>query len=158
MKGRKPNFSHICVLGARAWVHIPKKRKKLDKCSWQGIHVGYEDTNQYRIYNPCTEKIHVIRDVTIDKKNLFDRKAFQPKELVDDEWSQGDDNLFGTLNDDNSNAAPNSSLIVPTLNTPITLISDQKGKHTQQNQSKGGYTLIDDNLSKSDSIPLRKSA
>ena len=77
LKKLKPNLSHICVLGARAWVHIPKERKKkLSKCSWQGIHVGYEGTNQYCIYNPCTRKIHVTRDVTIDEKNLFDRKAF----------------------------------------------------------------------------------
>ena len=86
LKGSKPNFSHICILSAWAWVHIPKeRRKKLDKRFWQGIYIGYEGLNQYRIYNPCTGKVHVTRDVTIDEKNLFDRKVFQPKELVDDE-------------------------------------------------------------------------
>ena len=86
LKDRKPNLSHLRVLGARASVHIPKeKRKKLDERSWQGIHVGYEGTNQYRIYDPCTGKVHVKRDVIIDEKNLFARKAFNPNELVDDE-------------------------------------------------------------------------
>lgn len=86
LKETKPNLSHICVFSAHAWVHIPKeKRKKLDKRSWQGIYVSYEGTNQYRICNPCTRKVHVTYDVTIDKRNLFDKKAFQPKELVDNE-------------------------------------------------------------------------
>ena len=116
MKGKKPDLSHIRVLGARAWVHIPKeKRKKLDERSWQGIHVGYEGTNQYRIYNPCTGKVHVTRDVTIDERNLFDRKAFQPRELIDDEWSQNDDDLFGSLDDyDDDKSSPVPNLTLPT--------------------------------------------
>ena len=81
----QPDLCHLRTLGAHAWVHIPKeKRKKLDKRSWQEIHVGYEGSNQYRIYDPCTGKIHITRDVTIDEKNLFDRTAFQSNELVND--------------------------------------------------------------------------
>ena len=35
LKDRKPNFRHLRVFGARAWVHIPKeKRKKLDERFW----------------------------------------------------------------------------------------------------------------------------
>ena len=33
LKGTKPNLSHICVLGAHAWVHILKKKKK----TWQTL-------------------------------------------------------------------------------------------------------------------------
>ena len=51
----RPNLSHLKVVGSRAWVHIPKeKRVKLDVRSWQGIFIGYEGKNHYRVYNPRT--------------------------------------------------------------------------------------------------------
>ena len=46
INGIKPFLGHLRVIGARAWVHIPKeKRKKLDDRSWQGVLVGYEGNN-----------------------------------------------------------------------------------------------------------------
>ena len=120
LNNKKPNLGHLRVLGARAWVHIPKeKRKKLDERSWQGIHVGYEGTNQYRIYDPCTDKVHVTRDVTIDEKNLFDRKAYKSNELVHDEWAQTDDDQFGNPDDfdDEGNNKP-EDYYTPRSNKP----------------------------------------
>ena len=156
MKGSKPNLSHICVLSARAWVHIPKeKRKKLDKRSWQGIHVGYEDTNQYRIYDPCTRKVHITRDVTIDEKNLFDRKAFEPHELVDDKWSQNNDNLFGNPDGlDNDQPTPQ---IPPTLSIQSCSNSDPVGELSQRNQPEERKDPAVDSTSESDSVLLKKS-
>ena len=56
----RPNFSHLKVVGSRAWVHIPReKRVKLDVRSWQGIFIGYEGKNQYRVYNSRKEKVHI---------------------------------------------------------------------------------------------------
>ncbi len=52
-----PDLSHVKVEGSRACVHIlNKKRVKLDVYSWQELFIGYESTNQYRVYNLHTGK------------------------------------------------------------------------------------------------------
>ena len=72
--GDKPNLRHLRIIGSRAWVHVPKKqRKKLNNRAWQGIFIGYEGKNLYRIYHPFTGKIHKIQDVDIDKRLLYDK-------------------------------------------------------------------------------------
>ncbi len=64
----RPNLSNLKVVGSRAWVHILKeKRSKLDLRSWQGVFIGYEDKNQYWVYNPRTRKIHITRDLFVDE-------------------------------------------------------------------------------------------
>ncbi len=53
LKSEITHLGYLCTLGCRVWVYIPKeKNKKLDDRSYQGIHVGYEGTNQYRVYDP----------------------------------------------------------------------------------------------------------
>ncbi len=39
---KKPNLDHLRIVGAKAWVHIPKdkRKKKPAKCDWEGIFVG----------------------------------------------------------------------------------------------------------------------
>jgi hypothetical protein len=96
IKGKKPDLSHLRIIGSTAWVHIPKeKTKKLDDRSWKGIHVGYEGENQYRIYNPRTGKIHIARDVKFDE---ITSRHYQPDENSDssddDFWTHEDDKLL----------------------------------------------------------------
>lgn len=147
LNGLRPDLSHLRVLGARASVHIPKeKRKKLDERPWQGIHVGYEGSNQYRIYDPCTGKTHITRDVTIDEKNLFDRIAFGPNELVDDEWSVYDDDIP---------VAPSSIPITPP--DPVGAPQTQTEDEHQRTQPEGGEASDNDGQA-SGSAPLRRSA
>ncbi len=69
IKSKKPDLSHLRIIGSTAWVHIPKEkeRKKLNDRSWQGVLVGYENDNQYRIYEPRTRKVHIAKDVKIDE-------------------------------------------------------------------------------------------
>ncbi len=99
LQGDKPDLRHLRIVGLRAWVHIPKtKRRKLDERSWQGIFVGYEGQNQYRICNPRTGTVHVYRNVKIDEKNLYDKSSVSPWELADDDCSPSDDLLFADPN------------------------------------------------------------
>ncbi len=99
LKGEKPNLCHLKIGGSRAWVHIPKKRRrKLDERSWQGIFVGYEGKNQYRIYNPRTRMVHVAWDVKIDEYNLYDQSATNSWELADEDWSSNDNSEFANHN------------------------------------------------------------
>lgn len=91
----KPNLSHLKVLGARAWVHVPEEVRtgKLADWSWEGIFVGYDGTNQFRVYNPRTRKIHVARDVDIDEVSVGLTSASYSDNTPT--WSQDDDALFG---------------------------------------------------------------
>ena len=71
----------------------------MDERSWQGIFVGYEGKNQYRIYYPQTGKVHVARDVKIDEYNLYDKSVTNSWELADEDWSSNDDAEFADPND-----------------------------------------------------------
>ena len=80
------------MVGSRAWVHIPKeKRVKLDVRSWQGIFIGYEGKNQYRVYNPRTEKVHITRDLFVDEQHLYHREALNDWDYSEDGWTETDD-------------------------------------------------------------------
>src|SRR5271156_4387716 len=48
--GRKLDVSHLIAIGTKAFVHVPKKTKKLDPRSIEGIMIGYGGSNQYRIW------------------------------------------------------------------------------------------------------------
>jgi hypothetical protein len=75
MKDIKPDLSHLKIIGFRAWVQIPKKkRKKLNDRSWQGIFIGYENNNQFRLYDFKTGRIQMARDVIVDESNQYDHK------------------------------------------------------------------------------------
>ncbi len=74
---------------------IPKeKRKKLDKRSYQGIQVGYEGTNQYRVYDPQSGQISITRDVHFNEAHRYDRKDLKPQAFADDKWQKEDNELF----------------------------------------------------------------
>ncbi len=71
LEEKKPYLDYFEVWKCRDWVYIPKeKRKKLDEKSYQGIHLGYECTNQYRVYNLQTGQISVIWDLYLDEMKL----------------------------------------------------------------------------------------
>lgn len=66
--GEKPDVSGLRVFGCPVFCHVPKElRRKLDGKSWKGIFVGYA-VNGYRVYDPRSKKIVVVRDVIFDEK------------------------------------------------------------------------------------------
>lgn len=67
-------------------------KKKLADWSWEGILVGYDGTNQFRVYNPRTQKVHVARDVDVHEVSI----GLISSENSDDTTagSQDDDALF----------------------------------------------------------------
>lgn len=95
LKSEKPYLGHLWVLGCWVWVNISKKKcKKLDGRSYQGIHVGYEGTNQYRIYDSHNGQVSITRDMYFDKAHHYDKKDFQPHDFADNQWDKEDDELF----------------------------------------------------------------
>ena len=96
----RPNLSHLKVVGSRAWVHIPKKKRvKLDVRSWQGIFIGYKGKNQYRVYNPRTGKVHISRDLFVDEQHLYHREALNDWDYSEDDWTKTDNAQFADASD-----------------------------------------------------------
>ncbi len=79
---------------------MPKeKRKKLDDRSYQGIHVGYEGTNQYRVYDPQRGRVSVTRDLHFDEAHRYDKKDLKLQDFAYDKWHKEDDELFADPTD-----------------------------------------------------------
>ena len=136
MNNAKPFLGHMRTVGARTWVHIPKeKRKKLDDRPWQGILVGYEGNNQYRIYDPLTGKVHVCRDITVDEGNIYDSKDKKAWDLAEIPWEGDDDALFDDPDDfvdENKSHNPPSSLSPKTPSSEISRSSEVQMKRPHQ--------------------------
>lgn len=68
---RKPDLSHLRVIGSKAWVLIPKPSRahKFDPRAVICRLLGYEGSNQYRLWSPEQNKIIWARDVSIDELN-----------------------------------------------------------------------------------------
>ncbi len=76
-------------------MHLPEKlRKKLNDRAWQGIFIGYEGRNLYRIDHPFIGKIHKTRDVDRDEGLLYDKSEVNEWKFADAEWENSDDSLF----------------------------------------------------------------
>ena len=70
------DLKHLKIFGCKARVHIPeekraKSRKYMGKMR-EGILVGYEDVNIFRIYFPLEKKIERIQDVTFVEEHQDD--------------------------------------------------------------------------------------
>ena len=136
LKSEKPYLGHLCILGCRVWVHIPKeKRKKLNERSYLSIHVGYEGTNQYRVYDPHSGRVSVTRDVHFHEAHLYDKKDLKPQEFADDEWHKEDDELFADPTDIQDTSEP-----TPEWHT-IPRKSSQT--HPYSDESRGSSPLSD---------------
>ncbi|XP_055632911.1 uncharacterized protein LOC129773335 [Toxorhynchites rutilus septentrionalis] len=63
--GRKPDVSHLRVFGCKAFVHVPKeKRRKLDDKGNEMTFVGYSSNHKaYRFIDITTNKLVISRDV-----------------------------------------------------------------------------------------------
>ena len=95
LKNEKPYLGYLYIYRCRVLIHIPKeKRKKLDNQSYQGIYVGYKNTNQYCVYDPHNGQVSITRDVHFDKTHHYDSQDLKSQEFVDDEWYKKDDKLF----------------------------------------------------------------
>lgn len=76
-----------------------KKQEKLNDGPYQGIYIGYEGTNQYRVYNLQSSQVSVPKDMYFDKAYRYNRKYLKPGEFADDAQHIEDDKLFADLTD-----------------------------------------------------------
>jgi transposase InsO family protein len=68
LNGRVPDLSNIRIFGCRAYSHVPaQKRTKLDARSWHGVFIGCDGFDNYRIWNPKTDSVEIVRNVRFDE-------------------------------------------------------------------------------------------
>ena len=61
IKKHKSDLTHLCTLECKVFIILSEKQRglKLNVRFWQGIHIEYEGSNQYCIYNFITKHISV---------------------------------------------------------------------------------------------------
>jgi hypothetical protein len=80
--GKKPNLSHLRVIGSKAHVLIPKEVRthKFKPRAVIGRLVGYDGVNQYRMWIPEMNAIVWGRNITIEEDNVIYEKVGQFQE------------------------------------------------------------------------------
>ena len=71
---KKPDISHLRLIGCDAWLAIGKEHQGQKKLSDRGVKcklLGYAGTNQYRLYNPVSGRVIVARDVEFDESPML---------------------------------------------------------------------------------------
>ena len=97
------NVSHLRVLECHFYVHVSKifMRHKFDDKSWKEILVEYDETNQWKIYNFKTKRIHLSRDVRFDEKhNYYSNEGLETSECFEDEFDEKNVVEFWTKKND----------------------------------------------------------
>ena len=58
------DLAHLCVIGARTFLHI-KDSRKLDATAWEGRVCSYsKESKSYRVWNPKTRRVVESKNVT----------------------------------------------------------------------------------------------
>jgi hypothetical protein len=75
--GRKPNLSHLKIIGSLSYVLIKNKRyrparAKLQEKAITGWLVGLDATNIYKVWIPRLDRVVISRDVQVDEKVMYD--------------------------------------------------------------------------------------
>ena len=77
MQYKKPDQSHLCTYGCKAFAMTTDTLKKTNRLqrfnpkAWIGYLVGYDSTNVYRVWNPVINKIVRTRDVIFNEYETF---------------------------------------------------------------------------------------
>ena len=129
--GKKPGLKHLRVIGTMCYVHIPvQKRKKLDKKALKCVLIGYDNDDNYRVWNRESNSVLRSRDVRFEQEKLF--SSVRPAEIPvtleplaeDDETADSDKN---SVNADTGES---------------TLDNDDKRSSTVEGQSLRDRSLI----------------
>jgi Reverse transcriptase (RNA-dependent DNA polymerase)/GAG-pre-integrase domain len=83
---RKPQQAHLRVYGCKAYTLTAEAQEKLKRKqrfnpkAWIGFLIGYDSTNNYRIWNPKLNKVISTRDVIFDEDSTFSGDISQLKD------------------------------------------------------------------------------
>lgn len=107
--GRKPGIAHLKVFGSLCYVHVPTVlRHKLKPKSVKGVFVGYATCEKgYRIYNPISKKLTLLRDVIFYEESSWNWTECSDKvEAVFRDGIQDEQRLGMEYEDENDALSP----------------------------------------------------
>lgn len=120
--------------------YTKKKRKKLDDRFYEGIHISYEDTDQYQVYDLQSGRVFVIKDLHFNEVHYYDWKDLKPQHFDDDEWNKEDNKLFAGLIDIIDVSEP-----VPEINT-ILWNGSETYSYLNESRNSSSYSDISDSV------------
>lgn len=92
--GKKPGIKHLRIIGSTCYAHIPsQQRKKMDKKATEGILIGYDHDEGYRIWCARTNKLIRSRDVIFHEKTLTQKKGIGVPVCIQDSTTQTEEEL-----------------------------------------------------------------
>ena len=92
LKGTEPDLRILRVIGARAFVHIERRTKKLAPKAVEGRLVGYSSNSKsYRVYNPVTRCIESRNVIFIETPSRLLPPPSEGPQLLMQELPPGDD-------------------------------------------------------------------
>ena len=149
--GKEAPLDHLRIFGCRAYAHVyDGERKKLDDKAWEGIMVGYDDSNRscYRIYNPITRQTRSTVHVTFDEGNFPAKPGVTASsgDLDDDHEQEPVGDTGDTNNDVDEDAESEDS------------VGESKSDRTQPRAQPGasvgasGWKWTDDVVNRGDSL------
>lgn len=155
--GKKPNLKHLKFFRCMATVHSPKeKRKKLNDRAWNGIFVGTERYDTFRVYDCDTEKAEIVRNVRFDE-TIFPGVA--SKSDIDDDSDYAVDAALDEIDVDFSSTESTSSLESDTDSMPPLIDEDpetdddgseSEGDSSSDSDSDDNKTETESNATSSD--------
>jgi hypothetical protein len=80
-----PSLAYLHIIGCKAYtlIHGIPRLKKMEPRAQIGYLVGYNSTNQWRIWDPRKNQVRVLRDVTFDDTKLYDPQQLPLPELLE---------------------------------------------------------------------------
>ena len=73
---KKPNLSHLRIIGCDAYYHVPEQ-VSINGKGRKGILVGYDDvSNFYRVYDSEQRRLKIVKNVIFDETPVFKPGSF----------------------------------------------------------------------------------
>lgn len=118
---KQPTISHLKAYGCKAFAMTAeaqlklKRKQKLEPKAHIGYLVGYQSSNNFRVWIPHKNKVITTRDVIFNETSFFDNSLMKPElmhsvdELIEEiEISEAQQVVEATLEDEGHNIADQS--------------------------------------------------
>jgi hypothetical protein len=139
---KKPQQAHLKTYGCKAFAMTKEAQLKkirlqrFDPKAWIGFLVGYDSTNNYRIWNPSLNKVVSTRDVVFNEDAFFSGDVQQLK----------DDLLHVNVNE--------LSELLKNISQPgDTVINTVENQEQEGPVVLGGFDAVDDDLIDAEDLP-----
>ena len=99
---RKPDLSHLRVIGCQAWAQIPEEKRSGDKLDFRSQDcrlIGYAASTQFVLYEMESKRIIYSRDVVFDEESHKSRPSGDAIEIRTDDNAEDENSSSRQLNE-----------------------------------------------------------